>query len=116
MQEETEVLGENLRGQLWIENQIHIRLWPDWESNPGRIGERHGNNRCANPPTQIHCITYPLYYFCLQFTAQTLIFDIVAQDRYLIRILITVLSTKWDQAEEVETPTHDTPGFVWTFQ
>ena len=50
MQEETEVLGENLRGQVWIENQIHIRLWPDWESNPGRIGERHGNNRCANPP------------------------------------------------------------------
>ena len=33
MQEETEVLGENLRGQVWIENQIHIRLWPDWESN-----------------------------------------------------------------------------------
>ena len=31
MQEETEVLGENLRGQVWIENQIHIRLWPDWE-------------------------------------------------------------------------------------
>ena len=52
MQEETEVLGENLRGQEWIENQIHIRLWPDWESNPGRIGERHGNNRCANPPAQ----------------------------------------------------------------
>ena len=50
MQEETEVLGENLRGQVWMENQIHIRLWPDWESNPGRIGERHGNNRCANPP------------------------------------------------------------------
>ena len=50
MQEETEVLGENLRGQVWIENQIHIRLWPDWESNPGRIGERHGNNRCANLP------------------------------------------------------------------
>ena len=49
MQEETEVLGENLRGQVWIENQIHIRLWPDWESNPGRFGERHGNNRCANP-------------------------------------------------------------------
>ena len=22
----------------------------DWESNPGHIGERHGNNRCANPP------------------------------------------------------------------
>ena len=42
MQEETEVLGENLRGQVWIKNQIHIRLWPDWESNPGRIGERHG--------------------------------------------------------------------------
>ena len=45
MQEETEVLGENLCGQVWIENQIHIRLWPDWESNPGRIGERHGNIR-----------------------------------------------------------------------
>ena len=44
MQEETKVLEENLRGQVWIENQIHIRLWPDWESNPGRIGERHGNN------------------------------------------------------------------------
>ena len=29
MQEETEVLGENLNGQVWIENQIHIRLWPD---------------------------------------------------------------------------------------
>ena len=29
MQEETEVLGENLRGQVWIENQIHIRLWPE---------------------------------------------------------------------------------------
>ena len=54
MQEETEVLGENLRGQVWIENQIHIRLWSDWESNPGRIGERHGNNRCANPPAQNH--------------------------------------------------------------
>ena len=52
MQEETEVLGVNLRGQVWIENQIHIRLWPDWESNPGRIGERHGNNRCANLPAQ----------------------------------------------------------------
>ena len=52
MQEETEVLGENLRGQVWIENQIHIWLWPDWESNLGRIGERHGNNRCANPPAQ----------------------------------------------------------------
>ena len=49
MQEETEVLGENPRGRVWIENQIHIRLWPDWESNPGRIGKRHGNNRCANP-------------------------------------------------------------------
>ena len=24
MQEETEVLGENLRGQVWIENQSHI--------------------------------------------------------------------------------------------
>ena len=46
------MLGENLRGQVWIENQIHIRLWPDWESNPGRIGERHGNNRCANPPAK----------------------------------------------------------------
>ena len=34
-------------------DQIHIRLWPDWESNPGRIGERHGNNRCANPSAQI---------------------------------------------------------------
>ena len=58
MQEETEVLGENLRGQVWIENQIHIRLiWPDWKSNPGLIGERLGNNRCANPLTQIntHC-------------------------------------------------------------
>ena len=43
---------KNLRGQEWIENQIHIRLWPDWESNPGRIGERHGNNRCANPPAR----------------------------------------------------------------
>ena len=53
MQEETEVLGENLRGQVWIENQIHIWLWPDWESNPGRIGERQGNNRCANPPAQV---------------------------------------------------------------
>ena len=53
MQEETEVLGENLRGQVWIENQIHIRLWPDWESNPGRISERHGNNRCANPPARL---------------------------------------------------------------
>ena len=49
MQEETEVLGENLRRQVWIENKIHIRLWPDWESNPGRIGERHGNDRSANP-------------------------------------------------------------------
>ena len=49
MQEETKVLGENLHGQVWIENQIHIRLWPDWESNLGRIGERHGNNRSANP-------------------------------------------------------------------
>ena len=60
MQEETEVLGENLHGQVWIENQIHIRLWPDWESNPGRIGERHGNNRCANPPARIMvflCVT-----------------------------------------------------------
>ena len=27
-------------------------LWPDRESNPGRIGERHGNNRCANLPAQ----------------------------------------------------------------
>ena len=53
MQEETEVLGENLRGQVWIENQIHIRLWPDWESNPGRIGERHGNNRCAARPLEV---------------------------------------------------------------
>ena len=35
MHEETEVLGENLRGQVWIENQIHIRLWPDWEIEPG---------------------------------------------------------------------------------
>ena len=33
-------------------DQIHIRLWPDWESNPARIGETHGNNRCANPPAQ----------------------------------------------------------------
>ena len=39
------MLGENLRGQVWIENQIHIRLWSDWESKLGRIGERHGNNR-----------------------------------------------------------------------
>ena len=46
------MIGENLRGQVWIKNQIHIQLWPDWESNPGRIGERHGNNRCANPPAQ----------------------------------------------------------------
>ena len=30
MQERTEVLGENLRGQVWIENQIHIRLWPEF--------------------------------------------------------------------------------------
>ena len=52
MQEETEVLGENLRGQVWIENQIQIRLWSDWESNLGRIFERHGNNRCANLPTR----------------------------------------------------------------
>ena len=29
MHEETEVLGENLHGQEWIEDQIHIRLWPD---------------------------------------------------------------------------------------
>ena len=27
MQEETEVLGENLRGQVWIENQIHIHTF-----------------------------------------------------------------------------------------
>ena len=59
MQEETEVLGENLRGQVWIENQIHIRLWPDWESNLGRIGERHGNNRCANPPAVNPKISIP---------------------------------------------------------
>ena len=58
MQEEIEVLGENLRGQVWIENQIHIRLWPDWESNSGRIGERHGNNCCPNPPTQRHMWMY----------------------------------------------------------
>ena len=56
MQEETEVLGENLRGHVWIENQIHIRLWPDWESNPGRIVERHGNNCCANPPAHIKSV------------------------------------------------------------
>ena len=59
MQEETKVLGENLRGYVWIENQIHIWLWPDWESNPGRIGERHGNNRCANPP-----VTRVINYSC----------------------------------------------------
>ena len=29
MQEETEVLGENLRGQVWIENQIH-KLYSEW--------------------------------------------------------------------------------------
>ena len=57
MQEETEVLGENLRGLVWIENQIHIWLWPDWESNPGRIGERQRNNRCANPPAQPALLT-----------------------------------------------------------
>ena len=63
MQEETEVLGENLRGLVWIENQIHIRLiWPDWKSNPGLIGERHGNNRCANPLAQI---TTPLLFLVL---------------------------------------------------
>ena len=44
MQEETKGLGGNLRWQLWVENQIHIGLWPDLESNPGRIGERYGNN------------------------------------------------------------------------
>ena len=61
MQEETQVLGENLRGQVWIENQIHIRLiWPDWKSNPGLIGERHGNNHCANPLAQI---TTPLLFW-----------------------------------------------------
>ena len=60
MQEDTEVLGENLRGQVWIENQIHIRLWPDWESNPGRIGERHRNNCCANPPAHFIHICTPL--------------------------------------------------------
>ena len=60
MQEETEVLGENLRGQVWIENQIHIRLWPDWESNPGRIGEKHGNNRCANLSARQDLISNPL--------------------------------------------------------
>ena len=49
MQEETEVHWENLRGQVWIENQIHTRLWPDWESNPGRIGERHGNKSLCQP-------------------------------------------------------------------
>ena len=42
------------------ENQIHIRLiWPDWKSNPGLIGERHGDNRCANPLAQI---TTPLLF------------------------------------------------------
>ena len=48
----------NLRGQVWIENQIHIQLWPDWESNLGRFGERHGNNRCANPPAQVFITEY----------------------------------------------------------
>ena len=28
---------------------------------------------------------YPLYFFCLQFTAQTVIFDNVARDRYLTK-------------------------------
>ena len=58
MQEETEVLGENLCGQVWIENQIHTRLWPDWESNPGRIGERHGNNHCASDPPAQPALTW----------------------------------------------------------
>ena len=35
MQEETEVLGENLRGQVWIENQIHIRLLTRLGIEPG---------------------------------------------------------------------------------
>ena len=59
MQEETEVLGENLRRQVWIKNQIHIWLWPDWESNPGHIGERHGNIPCANPPMTVNLMVRP---------------------------------------------------------
>ena len=31
------------------------------------------------------CTDYPLYFFCLQFTAQTVIFDNVARDRYLTK-------------------------------
>ena len=38
-----------LRGQVWIDNQIHVRPWPDRESNPGCSGERRGNICCANP-------------------------------------------------------------------
>ena len=45
MQEETEVLGENLRGRAWIDNQIHIQPWPDRESNPGCSGKRQTNDR-----------------------------------------------------------------------
>ena len=71
MQEETEVLGENLHGQVWIENQIHIWLWPDWESNPGRIGERHGNNRCANLPAHM-CLYVHIFTFSLKAAVTTL--------------------------------------------
>ena len=50
MQEETEVLRENLRGQVWIESQIHIRLWPDWESNPVALVKGTGTTAAPTRP------------------------------------------------------------------
>ena len=49
MQEESEVLRENLRGRVWIDNQIHVKPWPHRKSNSGHSGEKH----ClANPFAQ----------------------------------------------------------------
>ena len=42
MQEETEVLGEILRERVWIDNQIHIQPWSDWESNRAAVVKGEG--------------------------------------------------------------------------
>ena len=87
MQEETKVLGENLHGQVWIENQIHIRLQPDWESSPGRIGERHGNNRCTNPPRPV-LVKYDTTWISHQVNSSNWIHIIYLWDRVIFLIYL----------------------------
>ena len=80
-----QLVGFGVTGHMYIEYMIDANAIA-WRTNH--------SSRVLSPGMYILLLytsspflftDYPLYFFCLQFTAQTVIFDNVARDRYLTK-------------------------------